>query len=211
MLRITGDVYRLLGCYTQAEEAYQQNIQYCFTDFTRLNNLLRLGLNYYYLGQVAEGKTLLQQVIEKGEAIGFGAIFLPAKVTQGIITWQTGNIESAQKEAQELEALITKRKMISTLMQIKLQLAEIAFQGENFETARGYLAGALNLSHTYANPWAAISLVRPIARINPEAFNGLSPREYLQIYLAPIETNAKMSHFWDDFRLFRDKLLTDPL
>ncbi|MDP3683993.1 MAG: AAA family ATPase, partial [Ignavibacteria bacterium] len=77
---IKGDIFRVLGDFSSAEEQYRQGAQLPLSDLQSLENYFGLGLTLCQNNKVSDGLKIIRDAIEKAEIFGLESISLPGKI-----------------------------------------------------------------------------------------------------------------------------------
>ncbi len=196
---IRGDLFRNLGGFAQAEDAYRKAL---LDDEGNVYHLLlarfRLGSTLLFAGQEQAGMALLNESIAYGLLNHLAVIVIPAEVAMGMHEMEQGRIEQARALYQRLQARLEQLALATLpfshrLLHARILLAEGDAQGARAE-AREVARGAAS----FQNPWLELHGLALLVKAQDDGVDG----ERVRALLDRMTAQAKLPELQDSLQRF---------
>lgn len=162
---VKGDIFRLLGALSSAEEQYRLGSQASKTGFQSLENYYLLGLTQCQKGQVAEGVKIMGEVIEKTEQQGLGSISLIARILQSAYSITEMHENQFLEETRPIIRLLKERGFGSGWLNAEQIAGNLALQRGDATRAIKILREGAEFAGNVDNRWNELWALSSLAGI----------------------------------------------
>ena len=126
LLRVQGDIMRILGKYESAEELYRKGLAESPSTYAGMDNLYRLGLQLAYAGRIPEGMDLLDQAVDFCGRSELHLQLLGALSCKACALSYAGNNREAVALANQVAVQSTERELPTIRLGMYILISQVA-------------------------------------------------------------------------------------
>lgn len=175
---IKGDLFRLLGDYSSAEEQYRLGIAQPRSDLQYMENYFGLGLALCQRNDLIDGLQIMKEALSKAESLGLESISMTGKVM--LMAWENPEVEEDTFIRVTLPIVneLKERGFGTSGLTVNIIAGGISLRRGDVVKARSrFLAVAetsRNLGHRWNELWSLCAL------LSMEEKNSLEAKQYLE-------------------------------
>lgn len=159
---IKGDILRLLGDYSAAEEQYRLGAQPPLADLQSLESLYSLGLSLCQRDELVEGVKIVTEANDKAGALGLESISIPGKIVQSAIQNPTTDEDGFISETAPLVSVLMERGFGAESLTATFIAASLALRRGKSARAKDLFIqaaeGSKKINHRWYELWAVSAL-----------------------------------------------------
>jgi DNA-binding SARP family transcriptional activator len=204
--RSLGEMYRLLLDYPRAAHYYQKGYARLREQFLGLDNLYRLGLTRYYMGEPdgIEQIDFTLSIIEQ-TSLTNGAIV--ARLCRALVTADQGQWDETQKIAESLEMETRLNKMNSHHTNALCLLGDVALASDNYDAALEYYTLAVDEAQFTQNIWLELKAQTGIKNVLQQQGKSVSAQQRrIEILLNQLNRRVRHPEIRPSFERFRTQI-----
>lgn len=150
---IKGDVFRLLGDYSSAEEQYKLGFAMPRSDLQYFENYFGYGLALCQRNETVQGLSILKDALEKASALRLDSIALPAKIM--LIAWENPELDVETFMNLTLSAVteLNERGFGTSGLTAKIIAGGIAMRRGEYDQAIAFFKEVAETSHKMNHMW----------------------------------------------------------
>lgn len=148
-----GDIYRLVEEYKLAQEAHQNALQHPTRSYYRLDNEIRLIYSQILMGEVAQGISALDNLIQEAVEGDFNYITLTATIMKVSALIRNNEVEQAERLLQKIIQDCDEQGIVIIKANIRLYEGICALKNGDLIKAKKLLEDSIQITHKNNNVW----------------------------------------------------------